>query len=204
MAAISEKFHVENDVIITTKDKISVEEVSNYLIQNANNFRLGSQFIVVCGVHGYKNGELGEFDYDLLDDYNSMFERFHRAPKFSHMTEIIKEREFQMGTVLPVFSILREGKYFLYENSKMTIKIEFEKIMSLKRPIVLILASCWSFKSEISNILRSSGLYSALNIIEERGKITVGKLFKLDNEQQDLLKNITDDLITKDNIIMGK
>ena len=35
--ATNEKFHVENNVIITTKDVITVEEVSNYLKENLNN-----------------------------------------------------------------------------------------------------------------------------------------------------------------------
>ena len=82
--------------------------------------------------------------------------------------------------------------------------MSFERILLLNKPIVLILASCWSFGGEISNILRTSGLYSALNLSEERGIITSGKLFQLDKEQKDLLRIVTNDPVIKDVIIFGK
>ena len=68
---------------------------------------------------------------------------------------------------------------------------------------MLVLASCWSFRSEISNILRSTGLYSAVITSEDRGNITAGKLFKLDNEQKDLLKEIASNDTKKDIILFG-
>ena len=203
----NEKFHVENDVIITTKDAITVEEVSNYLKENFNNFKLGSEFVILCGIHGSKDGAMGRFDYDLVDDYRGMFERFLVAKHFQAQAKVIKEREYQMGNVVTVFSKAdknREGRYVLYESSKERIKIEFERVANAQKPIVLILASCWSFRSEISNILRSTGLYAALNISEDRGKITTGKMFTLTNEQQNLLKQITEHPEIKDVIIFGE
>ena len=112
-----------------------------------------------------------------------------------------------MGNVLTVFSKAdknREGRYVLYESSKERIKIEFERVANAQKPIVLILASCWSFRSEISNILRYTGLYAALNLSEDRGKITAGKMFTLTNEQQNLLKKIIEHPEMKDVIIFGE
>ena len=93
--------------------------------------------------------------------------------------------------------------YLLSDDSKKKLQNEFERILASDTPVVLVLASCWSFRSEISNILRSTGLYSALIASEDRGNITAGKLFKLDNEQQDLLKEIANDASKKDIIIFG-
>ena len=203
---MAEKFHRENDIIITTKDEVTVEEVSNYLIKNLDNFRQGSQFYVVCGIHGFKDGSLGAGDLDLVDDYHGMFERFHVHQHFRHVSEKIKEKDFEMGTVFTVFSKRdreREGKYVLYESSKSAIKLEFEKMLGIQRPIVLILASCWSHKSEISNILRSSGMFTVLNVMEDRAKITNGRMFRLSQEQQNFFKEITNNLEIKDVIPGG-
>ena len=172
--ATNEKFHVENNVIITTKDAITVEEVSNYLKENFNNFKLGSEFVILCGIHGSKDGAMGHFDYDLVDDYRGMFERFLVAKHFQAQAKVIKERKYQMGNVLTILSKPdrnHEGRYVLYESSKERIKIEFERVANAQKPIVLILASCWSFRSEISNILRSTGLYAALNILNRKLKL---------------------------------
>ena len=58
MASNTQWFHVENGVIITTKDEVHVQHVFNYLTENLDKFRVGSEFITVCGVHGGENGEL--------------------------------------------------------------------------------------------------------------------------------------------------
>ena len=88
------KFHVENDVIITTIDEISVQEVYNYLSENLDKFRVGSQFIVACGVHGSDKGELGCGDIDLVSDYHAMFEWFHNHKKYPRAAKIVEEREY--------------------------------------------------------------------------------------------------------------
>ena len=71
------KFHVDNDVIITTNDEITVEEVFNHLKGRLRGFRDKSQFILICGYHTSKTGEVGAIDHDLLYDYQCLFERFH-------------------------------------------------------------------------------------------------------------------------------
>ena len=205
--ASNEMFHVENNVIITSKCEISVQHVFNYLSKILDKFRVGSQFIVVCGVHGSKAGELKEYEEDFKYDYEMMFRWFKNHKKYSEQAKMVEERQYYIGTVLELNSVEHEteaGKFLLTESSKVAIKNEFERIRLLNKPIVLILASCWSFGGEISHILRTSGLYSALNLSEERGKITSGKLFLLDKEQQDLLTMVINDPMKKDVIIFGE
>ena len=56
---VSDKLiHVENNVILTTTDKVRSQQVFNYLSNNLDKFRVGSEFVVVCGIHGAENGEL--------------------------------------------------------------------------------------------------------------------------------------------------
>ena len=100
--------------------------------------------------------------------------------------------------------VLEEGKYILDENSKHKLKTEFERVLSLDKPIVLILASCWSFNSEISTILRAVGLYSAITLLEDRGDISAGNMFRLDKDQKYLLQSIAYNETIKDVIINGR
>ena len=82
--------------------------------------------------------------------------------------------------------------------------MKFEELVNEESPTVFIFATCYSYFSEINGLLHSSGLISALNVSKERGDITNGKIFKLDDEQKDFLKKITENLIIKDIIIAGK
>ena len=57
-----QRIHVEGNVILTTVNEISVQQVFNYLCANLDQFRVGSEFVVLCGIHGSPEGKLQEFD----------------------------------------------------------------------------------------------------------------------------------------------
>ena len=212
-ADADELFHVENNVILTTKDKVTSQKTFNYLSTNLDKFRVGSEFVVICGVHGTERGRLMEEDQIFQHDYTTMFRWFNSqepydnfSPESAQPFQLIRLRNYKMGRVVNVESKLDErmNKYVLTDASKEDVVKEFERILESEMPTVLILASCWSFQSEISNILRSSGLYSALIASDERGEITARKLFRLDKEQQDVFKMISSDETIKDSIFGGK
>ena len=200
--AVNEKFNVENNIIITAKDEINVQEVQDHLKKNLNNFREGTQFIVLCGVHSVRNGELGENEFKSVSDFHAMFEWFHEDGTTS---QVIKDRKYLMGTVLAVFTKKKENsnKYVLYESSKDALRIQFNSALSNRLPIVLTVASCWSYKGEISNILRSNGLLTVMNVKEELGKI--GGMLVLDPEQKKFIQTICNcnGIIVKDIILVG-
>ena len=208
-----DKINVENNVILTTKDEISVQQVFNYLTTNLDRFRIESEFVVLCGVHGSNKGELGKGDEDFRYDYESMFrwcqseKHYNRcSPKSAKPFQVIEEQKYQMGRVVEVTSKqdeTKDKKYVLTDDSKETMKNEFERILTSENPTVLILASCWSFRSEISNILSAVGLYSALNLLEDHGEISAGRMFKLDTDQKDFLTSIAFDETIKDVIVDG-
>ena len=210
---LDELMHVENNVILTTKDAITVQQTFNYLSTNLDKFRIGSEFVVVCGVHGTETGKLMEGDEVFKYHYEMMFRWLNsekhytkKCPNGAQPFQVIENRKYQMGRVLEVTSKPNESKdekYVLTDDSRKVIVEEFERILDTDKPTVLILASCWSFRSEISNILRSTGLYSALITSEERGYVTVGKLFKLDDEQQHLIRKIATDGTIKDAFVFG-
>ena len=142
----------------------------------------------------------------MVDQYHAMFDWFASGTTNEELeiVEKVKERKFNMGTILQIDSKMDEQEnHVLCPKSKASLKLNFENILSIQLPIVLILASCWSHKSEISQILRAAGLYSALNITEERGKIMAGKMFKLDLDQQRFLRMVTYDFEKKDIIVGG-
>ena len=166
MSGYDRRIHVENNVILTTKDEITCQQTFNYLSTNLDMFRMNSEFIVVCGVHGAPDGEMLEADEDFRYDYETMFRWFHNekryykcAPKIAKPFQLVEERCYHMGTVVEISSVEdphNEQKYKLDEKSKLILKTEFERLLVINRPLVLILASCWSHKGEISDILRSA------------------------------------------------
>ena len=211
---VSDKLiHVENNVILTTIDTVRLQQMFNYLSNNLDKFRVGSEFVVVCGVHGAENGELREGDEVFKYDYETMFKWFNSqwhyeefSPGSAKPFQVIKERNYKMGQVIEVTSKPDEsndGKYVLQDDSKAKLKTTFEEFLSKQVPIVLILASCFSFKSQICDILRSTGLLTVLNVLEERGEITNGNMFLLDPGQQEFFKIISDDELNIKDVIIG-
>ena len=111
-----------------------------------------------------------------------------------------------METVLEVSSKedeTQDGTYVLEDDSKAKLKTKFEEVLAKQVPMVLILASCFSFKSQICDILRSTGLLTVLNVLEERGDITNGNMFLLDPEQQGFFKIISDEELNIKDVIVG-
>ena len=109
--------NVENNVILTTKDEINVHQVYNYLTKNLDRFGVGSESIVVCGVHGGEEGELMEGDEDFRYEYEMMFNWFKDRRKYNHQVQVVEDRQYS-GTIVEVNSVeheSEEGKYMFDE-----------------------------------------------------------------------------------------
>ena len=199
----NDRVDVENNVILTTKDEISCQQTFNYLCMNLDRFRIGTEFVVICGVHGAPGGEMLEEDEDFRYEYEAMFHWFHDekrykkcAPRNKKPFELVDKRQYQMGTVIDISSVKnpdQQGRYKLNEKSKAALKTQFERLLETKKPVVLFLASCWSHRSEISDILRSSGIYSTIRLLEDHGELTEGRFFKLNSNQNDILSTVSTD-----------
>ena len=199
-----ERIHVQDNVILTTVNEISVQQMFNYLCINLDQFRVGSEFVAICGIHGSEQGEMLNYDEDFRYDYEAMFRWFNKerhykrcAPKVAKPYELIQERKYQMGHVVEISTEKDDlGKFKLDRNSKIALKTEFLRLIALGKPVVLILASCFSHLSEISDILCSTGLYSTIRMIEEKACITSERSFRLDDSQVEVLKTIVFDHYT--------
>ena len=194
------KLHIENGSIYTFHDEINAFEVETYLKDRIYQYSIGTRFIVFCGLNTSNDGKLADTDLNLADDYQSMFDRLNnecQGPIF--------ERQYKIGKIIPLHSEKNDtGNFSLSMQSKFDIKMLAEDIVMTKTPYILILASCYSHRSEVSNLLRSSGIYSVLHISEDLGKLTQGRSFFLSQEQWDLLQLVSTQLGMKDIFISGK
>ena len=109
---IDKRIHVENNVILTTKDEIHNQHTFNYISTNLDRFRVNSEFVAVCGIHGAPGGEMREGDEDFRYEYETMFRWFHNekryykcAPKIAKPFQLVEERNYYMGTVVDIFSV---------------------------------------------------------------------------------------------------
>ena len=230
---MNEKFNSERNVIITTKDKITASVVEEYIKNNLKSYPQGSKFTVFCGHHHKKTGQMAHSESKIVAEYSSMFDNIIKEYKKCDCTHtncdqcekhcFWLEKKFEMGLVLPLFTISDDSqafeecmledecicgknckKFVLNQASKNSIKIISDYMMMSGCPNVLIFASCYSQKSEINNLMKASGLYSALLVAAERGDISCGKVFKLDPEQQTFLKMIAENSLLNTIVLMGK
>ena len=59
----------------------------------------------------------------------------------------------------------------------------------------LIFASCFTFYSEIKELMIANGILAALNISKDLGEITEGKACQLDEQQQEIIDTVIEVLI---------
>lgn len=212
---IENNTHNYRNVYISFEDKVRSTDVETYLKRHLSDFYKNSRFVILCGIHSFDNGEIGHSDSNLVADYQSMFENVITDYKDQcqqkcenckqcQKSKLWKERNFKMGTVMPIFSKKNmNGKYVLLEGSVNSINERIEDLMDTKLPHVFIFASCYSVHSEINHLMRSRGLLSVLSMTKERGDITCGRIFLLDEVQKSLLKKIIKNPERKDTIVGG-
>ena len=129
---------------------------------------------------------------------------------------IIVQRDYLIGDVMSIFTTEKEididdisdddddeeNIRNLCSVSMSKLRVKFLDMLMLNRPQVFIFASCWSYYSEINQILQSIGIFSALRVSKERGDLTMEKLFGLNDEQKAFLKFVASN-DKKDIIVAG-
>jgi hypothetical protein len=101
------------------------------------------------------------------------------------------------------FSLTARMKYELTQTSKESISEKYEEVKESKEPHVIIYSSCWSYYSQITQIMRSCGLLSAIALKKDRGEITKGQVYQLNDDQKETLDTVTKEE-KKDVILSGK
>ena len=101
------------------------------------------------------------------------------------------------------FYLIARMMYELTQTSKESIREKYEEVKESKEPHVIIYSSCWSYYSQITQIMRSCGLLSAIAIKKDQGEITKGKVYQLNDDQKETLDTVTKEE-KKDVILSGK
>ena len=178
-----------------------------------------STFLIITGHHHDGLDEssvaiVGRPDHKLDDSVDSEWatlkKRLEKKCKENNKCSpqcdncVWQKKKFKINTVnLKTKDLSGEGPYKPSGTSLDKLKSIIEDLMESKKPVVLVYFSCWSHYSPINNILRAHGLYAVLNLKKERSDLTIERVFKLDEEQEDYLKMVVEDE-TKDLIIAGK
>ena len=214
-SSIETNTHNYRNVYISFKGEVRSTDVETYLKRHLSEFYKKSRFIVLCGIHSFPTGDLGHTEAKFVVEYHSMFTNvksdFNQqcqkkcgSCKQCQKFTLWNEKDFEMGTVVPVFSIFASGKYVLMDSCVTAINSTINDLFDTKLPHVFIFATCYSLRSEINQLFCSRGLFSVLTISKDRGDITCGKIFQLTEEQKSFLKEIINNPQIKDIILFGK
>ena len=217
MSGVGKLWHDERNVIITANESVDAEQLFQHLKDNMHSYPDGSQFFFVTGHHHNGQSKVGKPDPALFSAIASGWEQLHKkckkdkncSPKCDNC--VWQSKKFQLDMPhLQTNDFDTEGVYKLADSSLDILKTKFNNLCESKDSIVLVYFSCWSHYSPINTILQALGLYAVLALKKEKSDLTIERVFKLNNEQQEYLKMVVDDpmidgrLITKDLIIAGK
>ena len=194
------KFKIENGIFMTSLDEVSALEIRKELKQRiaGKEFPRGTDFKFVFGVHHGKLGEIGEHDKALFYFHQMVFiplknfcghidckscgkDKCKPGPSFWDKMEYT-------CTPIPIFTEHQESKNVLTDISKDDLNKLGHKLFHEENPSVLIFGSCFSNYSGINEILRENGVIAALNIMKDKGEVSSGKLYQLDECQRHVIQ----------------
>ena len=187
------KFCLENNVFISATEEINATELQMYITNLVQEDVLppGTVFYLIGGIHHgiNRNGEVieGQTDFTLLHGfYHKIYTSLIKLDTWNK-----KKHEFKLVPITCSselnFKTFQET-YTLSEISKLELSSLARKLRKGKKPSLVVFASCFSFNSTIKDFLYSKGVMASLSISSDKGKVTEGKLFSLDQDQQDVIK----------------
>ena len=169
-------FKEERLVIVTSTDAINMIDWRAYLDQNFDRLaRQDSKILILGGIHGRKNGEIGRRDENWVR-WNKLqigwLER-KRAKEISERN--IKIEHVDLGACL-VDDKLDEG----------LLKA------AIQDPTLVFLAFCFTDVSVLNDILRGAGIYAAMIVKQETNMVTEGHYARLDPVQEMVVREVGD------------
>ena len=173
----SENFETEQFVIINSVDEIDCLDWARYFIVNWKFImKNGSRLLVLAGVHGDLDGLVRHKDSGLLNDIHGQIERLKEMFK-----DDIKKKHIEI-------ILLDVGKY-LNCSTKNLKRNQIVQDIKQCHPTIISLAFCFTNRSVLNSVLRSSGLYADLFTRHEYSNLhddttDIGKLIKFNNAQK--------------------
>ena len=190
-----------NAFFIVANDEINASELETHMVEKIQKkvYPKFTKFFLVSGIHhamDYSgNVVIGGVDYRLLQGfYAKVFSRLITL-KDQSGNIIWDEMEYRLEMIPLVTnpaeldkSTYQPKDYFLNDLSRRVLKNLAEDLLERTKPYAIILASCYNFRSEINHILASNGLLASLNMLVDRGNVTSGNVFALDDKQKEIIK----------------
>ena len=221
---LEKKFNITGNRIITSNNPISCKNVETFLKRHMKEFPDGSKFTIFCGMHhsleevgGKEEVKVHHFDPNISRQYQSMLKCLQyeckcgkytaNCPKCKNFALCKKKNiNFKESEVveLKTEECPESGNFKLKEESVRKIEEQFESLLHTKTPNVIIFGSCYSYRSQINGILRSRGLLSVQAIAQDAGDITCNNVFRLSDDQKEILKVVSGPNPPKDLILFGK
>ena len=176
-------FHDEHLVIISSNEEINMLQWSEHLAENWDRLmKENTRLLVLAGVHGKEDGELGKNEIkgreNFVEDSKKQIERLKRDFK-----DDIEKRKME-------FSVRDVGSH--RKRSELD-SDAFIAALKEFQPTMILLAFCWSHKSELNDLLRAAGIYSTLILREDLAQISESRHVHLDKDQRNLVKKVAEE-----------
>ena len=171
-------FTSEYCVVIKSQIAIDAIQWRKYIIDNWPHLtRENSIILVLSGVHGAPDGQVGDADEGLMRDYQRQVD-FLKYHKRSPIKDDIERKSIQ---------IVLENVSDHMDNTIVDPKKIVEAVKR-HRPTAISLAFCYTEKSDLNHVLREAGIYTVMIMSKDRGDITEGRCVELDLDQQRMVE----------------
>ncbi len=187
-------FRLTNMTVLTSKKPISMVQWRDYLIKHQSSLmRDNERILILAGIHGERDGQLGESDQGLVRDslgqigvLERRFETRERGPDWIVFNaprggENVTVKFMDIGSLLSD----TDTDNHLGIDEKQLVKAVRDFL-----PTVLVLGFCWTEKSVLNDVFRSAGVYSILVLSRDRREITRDRCIFLDEQQTKMIDDI--------------
>ena len=138
-----------------------------------------TRLLILSGVHGNNDGRLGDREDKFVTSCEAQVKNLQKN----------KSEEIEANNIQ--FKVEDVGQIDINDQSKRELdEDKFVEAVKEFKPTVLVLAFCWSHKSELNDLLRAAGVYSTLVLREDLAQITESRHVHLDEGQEELIRRI--------------
>ena len=171
-------FSTENCVILTSNIEIDSLQWQKHLRKEWSKLmRPNTKVLVLAGIHGCNDGEVGSVDEGLWKEYQHQVEFLKKKYK-----EDIKKKNIE-------FALENVGTYMDHKNIDDKSLIEAIK---RHKPTLISLAFCYTNVSVLNDILRAAGIYTMLILAQDRAVITEDRCMELDGAQRNIIASVAE------------
>ena len=203
------KFLGFNRIFVCSTDSVNFKDLQSYLMpriaRNQEWFPKGTVFYLITGFHHAKSA----IDDNLPDRTDpSLSQNFHYAlfrnlmnfcgnmecvkctkgPKIEECESSVWDDMGLRVKLVQLYTEKQKDRTFrLSKFSEIEIKNLAKDLCNQKEPSALLFASCYSMHSNIRDILSANGVMAALNISKDKGEVSDGRAFQLDDQQNQII-----------------